>query len=182
MHLPIAMKSILAIFAIGLMLATAMGGCVGSEQGNDATNEGTGDNISGTGNETGNATGNETGGNATGNATIPENYHKEYQDDMVFMDMPSHEFPVKAGAKKAVLKFVVETTIPMDPTQQFALDIMINNPKGEEYQDLFVLTGEYVVEISESDLASNGYGKWTIEMFDFEPSASCATTIDVFYQ
>jgi hypothetical protein len=181
------MKNILAIFAIGLMLATAFSGCVGGEKtsGTDTT---TGTNTTGT-SAAGNETMNQTGENATENQTeIPENYHAEYDDDMPLTDMSyvTHQFPVKEGAKKIIITlkptFMVPLTLPDNPVLGGcigAMDVWIYDSKENAVVE-DVPSSEVTYEITGSQITN--YGKWRLEMFPEDPEVTVHSIIDVFYQ
>ncbi|MDD5502459.1 MAG: hypothetical protein PHH26_03225 [Candidatus Thermoplasmatota archaeon] len=175
------MKGIFAILALGLMLATAFSGCVGGEKasGTDTT---AGTHITGT-DVAGNETANQTSGNATENQTLPENYHKEYDDDMVLTDSlvggwTSHEFPVKQGAKKVVITVSPVCTVPMELPEGGYMDIATYDAKGTALVDGAAAT-ETTYEFKDSDITN--FGKWKLEMFPEDPDVKVHSVIDVFY-
>jgi hypothetical protein len=174
------MKGILAILAVGLMLATAFSGCVGSEKGTDGIDNGTGDN-GGTGNETGN----ETGGNETGNVTLPDNYHEEHSDTLTIQDMAwvAHKFPVQIGAKKITIHLIPQFTSPIAiPDQGFlgGMDVTILDAKGNKLVDTALVNGEITYEFGPEAVTKSG--KWSLEMFPEDPSVEVQSIIDVTYQ
>ncbi|MDD5502458.1 MAG: hypothetical protein PHH26_03220 [Candidatus Thermoplasmatota archaeon] len=178
------MKSILAVFAIGLLLATAFSGCVGGDKGTGDTGTGDGTGNGGTGDGTGNETGNETGGNATGNATLPDNYHQEYSDTIGYEDLSwtVHDFPVQAGAKKVVVHIIPTFTVPVSaPGQGFVggMDVTILDSKGNELVSNELVNGEITYEFGSDKIVK--FGKWKLEMFPEDPSVTVQSIIDVLY-
>ena len=178
------MKSILAILAIGLMLATVFSGCVGGENTGDngGITDGTGDNNSGTGNETAN----ETGGNETENVTLPDNYHAEYSGTIMITDTGAivYEFPVAEAAKKIKIH-VDASTLPGTPVMG-GVDVRIYAPDGTEVEYTWAQNDAPLdVEYTAKSIKQFGYGTWTIEFSlpaPFELQGDFTATLDVIYQ
>ncbi|MDD5503017.1 MAG: hypothetical protein PHH26_06120 [Candidatus Thermoplasmatota archaeon] len=172
------MKSMLAIFAIALLLATALSGCVGSEKGTDGTDNGTGGNGSNGG--TGNETGNQTGGNASGNQTAPAkpNYHAEYNDSVRIYDtdlgIKNYAFPVNADAKK--IKIFYEQSNVMLPAGSSGAVTIITDAEGTEKGS--ISNGE-TFELKNP----KSIGDWNAEVVLQIDSVSCDfhLVIDVLY-
>lgn len=163
------MKSILAIFAIGLLLATALSGCTGSEN-NNGTDTTTGTDANGTDttveNETENQTaGNETAGNDT-SETLVVTYHKEetgsadtvsYQIEKV-MGFTNFKFPVTDKSEKIIISVTVTGTTPTDNC-----GFQLCNPSDEEVTVIYVDSGQQgEITVKRSEIAKNGPGDWII--------------------
>ncbi|MDD5503369.1 MAG: hypothetical protein PHH26_07915 [Candidatus Thermoplasmatota archaeon] len=180
------MKSILAIFVIGLLLATAFSGCVGGEKtsGNGTTDENGADGgMPDSGSTGGNSTGNATSGNATdGNETVPENYHQEYSNTILVVDAVQgddiYTFPVQNIAKKIVL-VLTATALP----GVTGTCIKVTDPKGNELASDASNGDAVTIEISQEDIAKAKSGKWTADVYLGVPDLQCdyTLTIDVIY-
>jgi hypothetical protein len=180
MLLPIAMKSILAIFAIGLMLATAFSGCVGGENTN-GTDTTYGTDITGT-DGTGNETGNETLDNqTTSNVTKNKPYHKEYDESLTVMDSIDHTFPVKQNATKFTVVVSATCLIP-DPTGEIGLFVYLYAPGAADYIEAWtVCNSELIIEMTRDEIVQYGYGTWNVQFIGCDPQITAQTVIDVLY-
>ncbi|MDD5502365.1 MAG: hypothetical protein PHH26_02750 [Candidatus Thermoplasmatota archaeon] len=175
------LMNLAAIAVIGLMLATALSGCVGSK--NEATSTG-GMETTDTGlgeNETGNQIGNAT----AVNQTLVVIYHDEKTDTtdtasyLASENGKDYTFPVAANAKKIVIIFKA-SSLPSDAT---GCGIWVFNANGEEVANEFSNKNtEVKIEFKESKVVKGGFGDWRVHFVPQLPDvmATYTTTIDVF--
>ncbi|PKK81826.1 MAG: hypothetical protein CVT47_00455 [Thermoplasmata archaeon HGW-Thermoplasmata-2] len=173
----IVMKSILAILAIGLMLATAFSGCVGGEKTTST------DTTTGIDTTVGNETENQTDVNQT--APPRANYHMEQSGTHMIhegaLGNKYFPFPVDEGAKKIILKASAVGT-PGAPIGGCGFWILDSG--GNEKSEDFSQDGQEIVrELKEGAIKSGGYGEWQIMvcMQLLDVSADFKFSVDVLY-
>jgi hypothetical protein len=185
------MKSILAIFAIGLLIATAMSGCVGGEKTSGTDDTMTGTDTTGTDTAVGNETENQTAGNqTTGKTEMVLIYHKTESgtaDTATFLlsctpapvEYPTYPFPVNSTAKKIQIKFKGAAM----PTDAFGTVAFIYDTNGNEVTTIASSGNtEGSAEIKAKQIEEGGFGEWTYKVVTQAPDASSTyeITIDIY--